>query len=87
MPNYKYSSVFHQRPNDGNFDIIHSPGQIVQFSGIYRCVNCGFEAVSTRGNWLPPEANCSQHSPRWPSAYGNPRWQLVAAAIHTKANV
>jgi len=86
MPNFKDGTVFRQLPNDPNFDTIHAPGQPAPFSGIYRCINCGFEAVSTRGHQLPPEANCAQHSPRWSNAYGNPRWQLVAAAIHTRGN-
>ena len=86
MPNYKDPSVFHQLPNDPNFDAIHLPGQLAPFSGIYRCVNCGFEAASTRGDHLPPEANCIQHHSKWPNVYGNPRWKLVAAAIHIRAN-
>jgi hypothetical protein len=86
MPNYKDGSVFNQLVADPNFDIIHPPGQIAPFSGIYKCVNCGFEAVSTHGNHLPPETNCASHSAQWPNVYGNVRWKLVAAAIHINRN-
>jgi hypothetical protein len=86
MPNYKDGTLFKQLPNDENFDTIHLPGQLAPFSGIYKCVNCGFEIVSTRHHHLPPEGTCSQHSSRWPDAYGEVRWKLVAAAIHIKAN-
>jgi hypothetical protein len=87
MPNYKDGSVFNHLPTDTNFDTLHTPGQIAPFSGIYKCANCGFEAVSTRGNRLPPEAFCSYHSPQtWPNVSGNVRWRLVAAAIHVRVN-
>lgn len=86
MPNYKDGKFFNQLPNDGNFDSIHLPGQRAPFSGIYRCTNCGFEAVSTKNNTLPPEQYCHQHSPAWTGSFGSVSWQLVAAAIHIKKN-
>jgi hypothetical protein len=86
MPNYKDPSVFNQRINDGNFDTIHLPGQITPFSGIYKCVNCGFEVVSESGKPFPPQFSCANHSHRWPNQYGQVRWRLVAAAIHILNN-
>jgi hypothetical protein len=90
MPNYKDGSVFGHLPNDTNFDTIHRPGQRTPFSGIYRCQNCGFEAVSTHGHPLPPETSCfqhgTQHGTNWSGAYGTVTWKLVAAAIHIRAN-
>lgn len=86
MPNYKDGSVFRQLPQDGNFDALHAPGGIAPFSGIYKCTSCGFEAVSTAGHRLPPEAYCHMHGNRWPNSFGNVMWKLVAAAIHVKAN-
>jgi len=86
MPNYKDGSVFNQLPSDGNFDTIHPPGQTAPFSGIYRCQSCGFEAVSTKGNALPPEYVCSVHHPQWKGCSGAVSWRLVAAAIHVRKN-
>jgi hypothetical protein len=86
MPNYKDSAVFNQRPTDGNFDTIHLPGQPTPFSGIYKCRSCGFECVSTKGNPLPPERSCINHSYQWRVQAGEVRWRLVAAAIHATAN-
>ena len=87
MPNYKDGSVFNQRPNDQNFDAIYAPGCPTPFSGIYKCVSCGYEAVSTRGNSLPPTKVCTDHSPStWKCSHGPVRWRLVAAAIHVSSN-
>jgi hypothetical protein len=86
MPNYKDGTLFNQLPNDANFDTIHMPGQLAPFSGIYKCVGCGFEAVSRSGDHLPPQVNCSQHAARWPNVYGEVRWKLAAAAIHIRLN-
>lgn len=87
MPNYKDATVFNQRPNDPNFDFLHTPGQTTPFSGIYKCANCGFECVSTKGYPLPPQQYCHLHSPTtWPNVQGNVLWKLVAAAIHIKGN-
>lgn len=86
MPNYKNGAVFNQLPNDTNFDQIHMPGQLTPFSGIYRCTNCGFEAVSTKGNPLPTEMFCNLHHQQWRASSGWVRWQLVAAAIHVSKN-
>ena len=86
MPNYKDGSVFNQRPTDGNFDTIHSPGQITPFSGIYKCQSCGFECASVVGNTLPPESWCSYHHPKWNATATQVRWKLVAAAVHVNKN-
>jgi len=86
VPNFKDPSVFRQLKDDGNFDVLHAPGQPTPFSGIYRCVSCGFEAVSTRHHPLPPEITCAAHGGTWPNDHGWVQWKLVAAAIHIKLN-
>jgi len=86
MPNYKNGAFFHQLPQDSNFDMTYPPGHLAPFSGIYRCTSCGFEAVSTAGNTLPPTRSCISHSVRWRCAHGDVRWQLVAAAVHVSQN-
>lgn len=86
MPNYKDGAVFNRLSNDGNFDTIHWPGQITPFSGIYKCQSCGFEAVSTKGNPLPPERACANHHSQWRGYQGTVSWRLVAAAIHVGSN-
>jgi len=53
----------------------YQPGTLAPFSGIYRCVACGYEAVSTRGHPLPPQHFNHQHL--LPI-----RWRLVAASRH-----
>ena len=86
MPNYKNGVFFNERPNDKNFEVVYTPGQVTPWSGIYRCASCGFEIVSTQGHPLPPTVTCPNHSPRWRCNHGPVRWQLVAAAIHVTAN-
>jgi hypothetical protein len=62
-----------------------SPGIKAPHSGIYKCDSCGFEAVSTEGNSLPPAKTCEEHDKaRWKCAKGEIKWRLVAYAIHLK---
>jgi len=56
------------------FKIVHSPGQIVPFSGIYRCINCGDENACNKGTPFPPQ-NHHQHSPGKPIG-----WKLLVFA-------
>lgn len=86
MPNYKNAAFFNALPNDPNFDLAYTPGYITPYSGIYRCVSCGYEVVSTHGHPLPPTLVCTNHSTAWRCNHGPVRWQLVAAAIHVTAN-
>jgi hypothetical protein len=67
------------------FKELHNPGVNAPSSGIYKCDTCGFEAVSTEGNPLPPAKTCEQHdNARWKCAKGDVKWRLVAYAIHLK---
>jgi len=86
MPNYKDASVFSLRTNDKNFDAIHRPGQPTPYSGIYKCISCGFEVASTKNHPLPPTEICTSHANDWKCNHGVVRWKLVAAAIHLSAN-
>lgn len=58
MAFYKYPKHLHQ--NNGNaFDVTYGPGEEVEFSGIYRCDNCGREAACNKGDGFPPHnPNC-----------------------------
>jgi hypothetical protein len=86
MPSFLNAGHFNQRTDDSNFIKTHEPGSITPFSGIYRCVSCGFEVVSTKGHPLPPTKICPNHSASWKCDHGPVRWQLVAAAIHVSSN-
>lgn len=83
MPNYKYNKFFHKN-NSKAFDAVHSPGDIAPSSGIFKCEACGFEAVSTKGNPLPPATDCRTHDKAWKCEKGEVSWRLVAAAIHVR---
>lgn len=79
--NRKYPQFLHQRDH-ATFDLILDPGTITPDSGIYRCITCGWEAVSTAGHPLPPQ-NHHQHRS---DHQGGVRWVLnVAAAHHHRA--
>jgi hypothetical protein len=58
-----------------SFDKVFTPGSDTPLSGIYRCVGCGAEVASNRGNPLPPQ-NHHQHG----SSQGSIRWQMVVFA-------
>jgi hypothetical protein len=57
---YKYDHFF-LKSQDPIFDELHEPGSLAPHSGLYRCVGCGAEAVSTHLHPLPPQ-NHHQHS-------------------------
>ena len=84
MPFYKHS-VFTKSESTA-FDQTYPPGTPAPHSGVYRCVTCGFEVVSTAGHHLPPEHSCGEHSHQWNCRHGVVRWQLVAAPIHVNNN-
>lgn len=58
------------------FDVIHGPGTMTDWSGIYRCTECGHEAVSVYGQPLPS----SDHHPH--SNRAAIRWRLHIASTH-----
>lgn len=68
---YKYSNHLHEAASD-EFDKIFDPGDRVGWSGIYRCINCGHEAVHTNEKPLPPQ-NHHQHRP----SQGRIQWKLI----------
>jgi len=47
--------------DDMQYSGAHAPGVMTPVSGIYRCLGCGREDVSTQGHPLPPQ-NHHQHS-------------------------
>jgi hypothetical protein len=63
--------------SDPRFFAFYSPGITVEVSGIYRCI-CGVEAVSTKGDPLPPIAE-HEHSVSTENLLGPPRWHLLVA--------
>jgi len=70
---YKYFE-FLKKNDNAAFDVLHEPGAATPYSGIYRCVACGKEDVSTQGKPLPPQ-NHHQHA----SGIGPIRWQLIVS--------
>jgi hypothetical protein len=71
MATYQSSQYLRQH-YDAKFNSIHDPGSIAPYSGIYRCVECNREVVSTAGHHLPPQNHHQHHS--W---QGKIRWQLI----------
>jgi hypothetical protein len=76
MAIYKYSTHLHQYSgqNEGEFDKIYEPGSRSAWSGIYRCIVCGHEAVHTIDKSLPPQ-NHHVHK----SGHGKIQWKLVVS--------
>lgn len=56
------------------FEKIHKPGEIVEHSGIYRCVNCGDEDACNKGDPFPPQ---NHHQHQSPTPIG---WKLLVLA-------
>jgi hypothetical protein len=54
------------------FDKQYPPGATVGWSGIYKCVHCGHEAVHTHNKPLPPQDHHVH-----PSGQGKILWRLV----------
>ena len=76
MAVYKYPAYI-QKSDDAVFDGEHTPGSKTPLSGIYRCLGCGREDVSTEHHPMPPQ-NHHQHTP----AQGAIRWRLAVWADH-----
>jgi hypothetical protein len=85
MPLFKKDDAVFVASEDPIFSTYFKPGEKVPRSGIYKCVACGYEAVSTaeEGNPLPPAKRCENHHPAWKGRQGDAQWRLVAAAIHS----
>lgn len=76
MALYKYRQYV--STSDSNaFDGSYHPGTPAPHSGIYRCLGCGREDVSTYRKPLPPQ-NHHQHT----QAQGAILWRMVAWADH-----
>jgi hypothetical protein len=75
MANYKYATFISQMNNPA-FDELYHPGAIAPYSGIYRCHVCGHEAVSTKGNTLPPQTHHTHPT------FAPIQWRLAVASTH-----
>ena len=73
MAEYKYGNFLTQT-NNVAYDLLHNPGTIAPYSGIYRCPRCGHEITAVSGYPLPPQ-NHHQHTPM----QGAIVWQLIVA--------
>lgn len=73
---YKCAEYLQKNRSDG-FDTDHVPGAPTPYSGIYRCMGCGREAVSEENKPLPPQ-NHHQH----PNPQGAIRWRMIVYADH-----
>ncbi|HYD12814.1 MAG TPA: hypothetical protein VEC11_08195 [Allosphingosinicella sp.] len=78
MATYKYGHYLAQVDHTA-FDTVYTPGTAAPFSGIYRCMGCGSEVASNKGEPLPPQ-NSHQHS----ASEGAIRWKLIVYADHEK---
>jgi len=74
MALYRYNTYLHLYSGTGveEFDKVYEPGTKSAWSGIYRCINCGHEAVHTNDKSLPPQ---SHHVHK--SSQGKIQWKLV----------
>jgi hypothetical protein len=63
------------KSGDVAFDKDHRTGTPTPFSGVYRCIRCGREVVSTQSHPMPPQ-NHHQHTP----AQGTILWRLIVFA-------
>ena len=71
MAKYKYLTNFSPSTDD-EFDKLFSPGDPVVWSGIYRCIVCGYEVVQTNDKLLPLQDH-HQHKPN----QGKIQWKLL----------
>ncbi len=76
MATYKYGHYLNQTNHEA-FDTEYGPGKTVPWSGIYRCMGCGWEIAANESTPFPPQ-NHHQHS----VAQGSVRWKLVTYAVH-----
>jgi hypothetical protein len=76
MAYYEYANYLDHVSNPA-FDVDTHPSNPTPYSGIYRCMGCGHECVSTAGHPMPPQ-NHHQHT----YAQGAIRWRLIVMATH-----
>lgn len=76
MPYYSDPNTF-VRVMDNAFAVVHAPGQTCQHSGIYRCVQCGWEAACNERDPFPPQDHHGH-----PRGLPPIRWKAVALAKH-----
>jgi hypothetical protein len=57
------------------------PDTPIEFAGIYRCVNCGSEAVIRKFECLPREQRCSEHGSAEPFAIDTEVSWVLATAV------
>jgi hypothetical protein len=74
MAYYRFAEHLKQS-SDVAFDVTHSPGDRVTYSGIYRCEGCGRE-ISHNANVSLPSQNQDQHN----YSKGAVRWKLIVRA-------
>jgi hypothetical protein len=60
------------------FDRVYNPGDIVPESGIFKCLHCTHEIVSTEGNKFPPQTHPA-HPSGWPI-----QWKLIIVPRHNQ---
>ena len=63
--------------NAAEYRSSYKPGELAPFSGIYRCVHCGREAVSLERTHPPPQNNHMHESAALPI-----EWRLLVKASH-----
>jgi hypothetical protein len=71
MAYYKYAQ-FLKKQEGLEFDVVHEPGAVTPYSGLYRCEVCGLTATMVRGRHIPPETH-HQH----PARARPMRWRLA----------
>ena len=74
MAVFMYRAFVKMQPNTV-FDQDHEPGDIAPHAGIYRCMGCGREILSTFSIPLPSE----HHHPH-DACHGQRRWRLIVFA-------
>jgi hypothetical protein len=72
MAVYRYA-VYLQQSDHQAYDTLWKPGETTQYSGIFRCENCGENVACNAGNPLPPQ-NHAQHP-----MGADIRWRLIVA--------
>lgn len=75
MPYYQRQAEFTQKTHAA-FDKTYTPGKKPPEPGIYRCINCGWEAACEKDRSLPPQDHHT-HSTAKPII-----WRLSAVPKH-----
>ena len=64
------------------FDRVYKPGDVPAHSGIFKCQQCGVEAVAESSRKLPPTATCAEHHPEGAGKVGKVTWKMIVYAQH-----